>query len=87
MATKTRSERETIIRRAADETKWEVFSEDPRVIRKLEGLYGPGRQDHQSAEGLVWDLPATGVSFRKPRKMTEAQRKEAAARLAEVRKG
>lgn len=70
---KTNSERETIVRRAADEQGWEVFTEDPRVIRKLTTLYGPGRQDYQS-DGLVWELPKSGVSFRKPRELTAEQR-------------
>lgn len=83
---KTRAERETIIRRAADESDWEVFSEDPRIIRKMEKLWGKGHQDHQSTEGYVWTVPSSGVSLRKPRVLSEEQRDAAVQRLAEARK-
>jgi len=64
MSTKTKAERETIICRAQDEHEWHVFSEDPRVVRKLARLHGPGKP---KGEGLVWFLPPTGISFRAPR--------------------
>lgn len=79
MATRTRSEQETIIRRAADEQQWDVFSEDPRVVRLLERRHGPGRP-HGS--GFRWLLGAPCVSFPRARQMSDAQRQEAAARLA-----
>jgi len=65
MNTKTKAERETIICRAQDEHDWHVFSEDPRVVRKLTRLHGPGKP---KGEGFVWMLPPTGVSFRSPSK-------------------
>jgi hypothetical protein len=78
---------ETIIRRAADEREWVVFSEDPVVVRRLESLFGPGEK--RSDIGRVWRLPLKGVSFRRPRKTQgcdEQKRKELAERLAKARK-
>lgn len=63
MAKKTRAEMETLIRRAADETAWEVFSEDPKVVRKMTRLYGVGEAKGQ---GMVWRVPPTGVCLKKP---------------------
>lgn len=77
---KSRAEQETIIRRAADEQTWDVFSEDQRVIRVLEARHGPGLP-HGS--GFRWVLGAPCVSFHRQRaKLSEEQRKEAADRLA-----
>lgn len=78
--TKSRAERETIIRRAADEQTWDVFSEDPRVIRVLERRHGPG---FPHGSGFRWVLGAPCVSFpRKRAQLSEEQRAEAAERLA-----
>lgn len=80
---KSNAERETIIRRAADEQDWEVYSEDPRVVRKLTKLFGPGVSGSQS-DGSVWTLPKTAVSFRKPRVLTQEQKDALRARLREA---
>jgi hypothetical protein len=83
---KSNAERETIIRRAADEQDWEVYSEDPRVIRKLTGLFGTGRSSAQS-DGKVWVLGPKVLSFRKPRVISEEQRQVLRERMAKARKG
>lgn len=83
MRTKTRQELETIIRRAADEQQWEVFSEDPRVMRKLALLHGPGKP---KGEGAVWLLGPTELSFRRRRALDAAARQRLADRLAASRK-
>lgn len=77
---KTNAERETIIRRAADEHEWEVFSEDPRIVRKLTKLWGSGVSDTQS-DGCVWRLPPNGLSFRKPVVLSAAEKERRAALL------
>lgn len=76
---KTRAELETIIRRAADEQSWDVFSEDPVVMRKLLRLYGAGKKRGQ---GCVWTVPRTGLSFRRPRVLGDLERKTKAAEFA-----
>lgn len=82
MTTKTRAELETIIRRAADEKSWDVFSEDPKVIRKLTQNHGEG--EHWGG-GRRWELPPTAISFRKPVKLSDSQRQKASERLAAAR--
>lgn len=82
MATKSNAERETIIRRAADEQDWEIFTEDPRVERILHRLWGAGKP---KGGGGVWRVPKTGLSFRKPRALDAAARKTLADRLAASR--
>jgi len=80
---KSRAEQETVIRRAADEQQWDVFCEDPRVIRVLEARHGPGRAH---GNGFRWLLPASSVSFPRRRQLSEQQRLDAARRLASVRR-
>lgn len=70
---KTRAETETVIRRSADEATWDVFSEDPKVIRKLERLYGQGKN---CGHGFRWEIPPAGISIRKPRELTAEQREK-----------
>ena len=82
MTTKSNAERETIIRRAADEQDWEVFTEDPRVQRILYRLWGAGKP---KGGGAVWRVPKTGLSFRKPRALGADERKRLADRLAASR--
>jgi hypothetical protein len=83
---KTRAEQETIIRRAADEQTWDVFTEDPRVIRVLERKHGLGRA-HGS--GFRWTLGASCISIRGVPVRSEAQRAadaKAGERLRAARK-
>lgn len=73
MVNVTRSERETIITRAADESDWHVFTEDPRVIRRMEKNHGPGKK--VGALGFEWTVPSACVSLRKPMSINAAARK------------
>ena len=69
---KTRHELETIIRCSAADRTWQVFSEDPKIVRKMTRLHGPGRK--VSEFGLAWEVPLACVSLRKTRVGTQAQR-------------
>ena len=69
----SREEQETVIRRAADESQWTVWTEDPAMIRKLTKQYGPGQKDGDY--GFLWMLDKTRISFTKPRNYTPAQKK------------
>lgn len=81
MATKTRAEQETIIRRAADEEAWEVFSEDPVVVRKLTSIHGLGKA---KGSGMVWTVPRKGISFRKPVVLGAAEKQRRASQFKKV---
>lgn len=70
--TLSRAERETIITRAADQTSWHVFTEDPSVIRLLTRRWGPGKPSGEF--GVEWDAPKARISFRSPRAAQVSQR-------------
>lgn len=59
----SRSERETIIRRAADESSWIISTADATIIRKLEKMYGKGKGE--ALGYMTWIVPKSCVSFRK----------------------
>lgn len=59
----SRAERETTIRRAADQDSWTVYSDDPVVIAKLTRLHGEGEAMGQW--GRSWILPLRSISLRK----------------------
>lgn len=85
MKPKSRDELETVIRASASDRTWTVFSENPRIIRRLEKHHGPGRK--VSACGYQWDLPMNCVSFRRAIRLSEEQREARAAKLRSARKG
>ena len=62
----SRSERETIIRRASDEDEWYVFSEDPSVVTKMTKRWGPGKVDGRNKFGMFWKVPKKAISIRGP---------------------
>lgn len=73
---KSRSEMETVIRRAADEDQWDVFTEDPRVIRKLEKCGFVGRQQ---GIGRRYLLQPQNISFRAAQQISLEERARRAA--------
>ena len=79
----SRSERETVIRRAADETAWEVTTEDPTMIRMLTKLFGRG--ESVGPWVVRWSLARNCVSFRRRKNLTDEQRREIGHRLADAR--
>lgn len=76
----TLAEQETILRRSADEDHWEVYSCNPSMVKKLRRIsiqmgLSPTKVDDY---GYRFTLPLNAVSFRAPRKATEAQREHLA---------
>lgn len=59
----TLAERETVIRRAANERTWSVFTKDPVMIRKLDKLF-PATE--VTAHGKRYKLLLGAISFRQP---------------------
>lgn len=74
---KSRSEMETLIRRAADEDRWDVFTEDPKVIRLLERR---GHSGSPQGIGRRYSLEPGCISFRSSSTRTEETRAKMAAR-------
>lgn len=83
MVNVSRSELETIITRAADQQDWTVFSEDPRVIRRMTRNHGEGRK--AGALGREWTVPKGCVSLRKSLSMDSAAKARRAAMAADAR--
>lgn len=85
----TLAERETILRRAADEREWSLFSEDPAVIRKLDRLGYQATQE--TAHGKRYRLPSKAISFRRPnvrkRELSPERQEALRARMARMRAG
>ncbi|CCF85582.1 hypothetical protein [Nitrolancea hollandica] len=82
----TRAEQETIIRRAADEECWDIYSEDPVMMRRLntlaetQGITCRPVGDY----GVRALIPKSWVKISVPPKRSEAQL-AALARAREVR--
>lgn len=63
---KSKAELETLIRGCASDRTWVIFTEDPKMIRKLTKLHGSGRQVSEC--GWEWrGIAFSCVSLRKPR--------------------
>lgn len=82
-ATKTRAELETLIRASAADRTWSVFSEDPKFIRRMAALFGPGRK--VSAVGYAWTVPLKAIRPRITRTVQGAQRDKLVAKLQGAR--
>ncbi len=81
----SRYEQETIINyNAGEKTAW-IYTRDPAVIRKLDTLVIEhpdtfkcvGETDIDKA----YEMPKTAITYRKPRKLSEAQKEAARERL------
>jgi len=86
MNTLSNAERETHINMTADDRgTWEVFSDDPVMIARLDKITTAVREVEG---GKFYRLPANQVTLRKPKKpLTDKQRQKLAERLAKARNG
>ena len=81
----TRYEQETIIIFNAGEQTATLYTRDPVVIRKVDALVSDfpdvfkciGETDIDK----TYEMPKSSVTYRKPRNITEAQRKAASERM------
>ena len=80
----TRSEQETVIRRSADESTWDIYSSDPSVCHKLTKKFKPIEAD-ESTNGRHFTVPKKAISFRSPRVMSDEQRPASIERMAHAR--
>lgn len=71
----SRMERETIIRRADDEECWDVFSESPVMLRKLERFQGRDGVSFERISDTAYQyrLPMNAVRIVVPRQVSEAE--------------
>jgi hypothetical protein len=80
---KSRQELETVIRASAADASWDVFTEDPKMIRRLRALYGDGLR--VSEFGWRWVVPLNLIRPRRARLLTEESKQKRAAALASAR--
>ena len=81
----TRYEQETIINFNAGEKMATVYTTDPAVMRNLDSLVidypGTFKCTKEDDISKVYEMPKSAVTYRKPRKLSEEQRKAARNRL------
>lgn len=81
----TLEEMETAITQAADDrSKWNVYSDDPLMVKRLQsqGLIGT---KVANSTGYEFTLPARWLSIRKPREYSAEQREKMADNMRKAR--
>ena len=85
MSKLTRYEQETIINFNAGEEMATVYTRDPAVIRKLDALVIEFPEVFRCIGytdiDRTYEMPKSSVTYRKPRRLSEAQREQAKCRM------
>ena len=86
----SREEQETIITFNAKDKNATIYTRDPTVMREVDsfviGYPDVFRCVAKSDIDKTYEMPKTAVSYRKPRKLSEEQRKQARERIKKVGK-
>ena len=87
----TREEQETIITFNAKDKNATIYTRDPTVMREVDSLV-IGYPDVFKCVAMsdidkTYEMPKTAVSYRKPRKLSEEQRKVARERIKIINEG
>ena len=81
----SRYEQETIINFNAGEDIATLYTRDKAIMRKIDALVIEFPEVYRCIKATEYDktyeMPKSFVSYRKPRKLTEEQRKQAKARM------
>ena len=84
----TRYEQETIINFNAEEKTATLYTRDPAVIRKLDSLVteypDTFRQVGETDIDKTYEMPKSVVTYRKPRKISEAKREQAREAMKKI---
>lgn len=84
----TRYEQETIINFNAGEKMATVYTADPAVMRNLDSLVIGYPDIFKCIKGndisKTYEMPKSAVTYRKPRKLSEEQRKAAKERMHKI---
>ena len=84
----TRYEQETIINFNAGEQTATLYTRDPSVMRKVDALViefpDVFRCIGETDIDKTYEMPKSSVTYRKPRNITEAQRKAASERMKQL---
>lgn len=85
----SRYERETIINFNAEESTATLYTRDPAVMRKLDQLVISFPEVYkcigETDIDKTYEMPKSAVNYRKPRRLSEEQRKAASDRMKKVR--
>ena len=81
----TRYEQETVINFNAGEKNATLYTRDPAVIRKVDALVAEFPDTfkciNETDIDKTYEMPKTSVTYRKPRKISEAQRNAVRKRM------
>ena len=81
----TRYEQETVININAGEKNATLYTRDPAVIRKVDALVTEFPDTfkciNETDIDKTYEMPKTSVTYRKPRKISEAQRNAVRKRM------
>ena len=81
----TRYEQETIINFSADDQTATLYTRDPAVMRKIDALVIEYPDTYkcigETDIDKTYEMPKSFVSYRKPRRLTDEQRKAARERV------
>ena len=81
----TRYEQETVINFNAGEKNATLYTRDPAVIRKVDALVTEFPDTfkciNETDIDKTYEMPKTSVTYRKPRKISEAQRNAVRKRM------
>ena len=84
----TREEQETIINFNAKDKIATVYTRDPTFMKQMDKLVGEYpdifRCRFVSEVDKVYEVPASSVTFRKPRKLSDKQREEVRALMRTI---
>ena len=87
----SRYEQETVVNYNAGEQTATLYTRDKAVMRKLDTLVAdfPGtyKLTGQDEVSKTYSFPKSYVSYRKPRKLDEEQRKQAQERMKKINAG
>ena len=85
-----KEEQETIINFNAKDKMATVYTRDPIFMKQMDRLVreypDSFRCKSVSEVDRVYEVPATSVTFRKPRKLTDKQREKARERVKSIKK-
>ena len=87
----SRYEQETIINFNADEKMATLYTRDPAVMRKVDALVieypDTFKCIGETDIDKTYEMPKSAVTYRKPRRLSEAQRTAASFRMKKIKDG
>ncbi len=84
----TRDEMETVINFSAGDKTATLYTRDPAVMRKVDALVNAFPDTfvcvYDTSIDKTYELPKSAISYRKPRKLSEEQRRAARERMRRI---